>query len=69
MLNLQINIPNIVVEWLTLLLRIWEVLDSNLGLQTGYHKVFGVIWFSGYTGATASKVTLACLPLKLSKTQ
>jgi hypothetical protein len=24
------------VEWLTLLLRIREVLDSNLGLETGY---------------------------------
>jgi hypothetical protein len=27
-------IPNIVAEWLTLLLYIWEVLGSNLGPQT-----------------------------------
>jgi hypothetical protein len=27
---------NIVVEWLTLLLHIWEVLGLNLGLETGY---------------------------------
>jgi hypothetical protein len=27
---------NIVVEWLALLLRIWKVSDSNLGLETGY---------------------------------
>jgi hypothetical protein len=25
-----------VVEWLPILLRIWEVPDSNLGLESGY---------------------------------
>jgi hypothetical protein len=29
-------LPNIVVEWLALLVRIREVPGSNLGLQTGY---------------------------------
>jgi hypothetical protein len=29
-------IPNVVVEWLPILLRIWEVPGSNLGLETGY---------------------------------
>jgi hypothetical protein len=29
-------LPNIVVEWLTLLLRIREVPGSNLGPQTGH---------------------------------
>jgi hypothetical protein len=28
--------PNIVVEWLTFLFRIWEVPGSNLGLESGY---------------------------------
>jgi hypothetical protein len=28
--------PNVVVEWLTLLLRIGEVQGSNIGLKTGY---------------------------------
>jgi hypothetical protein len=28
------------VEWLTFLLRIREVLCSNLGLETGYSEVF-----------------------------
>jgi hypothetical protein len=28
--------PNIVVEWLTFLLRIWDVPGSILGLETGY---------------------------------
>jgi hypothetical protein len=28
--------PNVVVEWLTLLLRLLEVPDANLGLKTGY---------------------------------
>jgi hypothetical protein len=28
--------PNVVIEWLTLLLRIWEVPSSNLGSETGY---------------------------------
>jgi hypothetical protein len=32
----QIILPNIVVEWLTFLLRIREVSGSNLGPQTGY---------------------------------
>jgi hypothetical protein len=35
---------NIVVEWLTLLLRIWEVPGSNIGPVTGYHVRFS--WFS-----------------------
>jgi hypothetical protein len=28
--------PNVVVEWLTLLIHIWEVLGSNLSPETGY---------------------------------
>jgi hypothetical protein len=28
--------PNVMVEWLTLLLCIWEFAGSNLGLETGY---------------------------------
>jgi hypothetical protein len=28
--------PNVVIVWLTSLFRIWEVLGSNFGLQTGY---------------------------------
>jgi hypothetical protein len=27
---------NVVIEWLTLLLRIWEVMGSNLAPKTGY---------------------------------
>jgi hypothetical protein len=38
-------VPNVVVEWLTLLLRIWEVLGSNLGPETGYPDL-GFSWFS-----------------------
>jgi hypothetical protein len=30
------SIPNIVVEWLTLLLPIWKFPGSNLGPETGY---------------------------------
>jgi hypothetical protein len=30
------HILNVVVEWLTLLLRIQQVPGSNLGLETGY---------------------------------
>jgi hypothetical protein len=29
--------PNVVVEWLTLLLRILEDPDSNIGPETGYN--------------------------------
>jgi hypothetical protein len=29
-------LPNVVVEWLTLLLCIWEALGSNLSLEIGY---------------------------------
>jgi hypothetical protein len=36
--------PNILVEWLALLLRIREVPDSNLGLATGYADR-GSSWF------------------------
>jgi hypothetical protein len=38
-----INIPirwNIVVEWLVLVLHIWEVLRANLSLETGYPDRF-----------------------------
>jgi hypothetical protein len=34
--NLKFLLPNFVVEWLTLLLRIREVPRSNLGPETGY---------------------------------
>jgi hypothetical protein len=37
--------PNVVVEWLTLLLRIREVLGSNLGPDIGYTD-WGVSWVS-----------------------
>jgi hypothetical protein len=33
-MNLQAMRPNVMVEWLTLLLHIQEVLDSNLGPET-----------------------------------
>jgi hypothetical protein len=32
----KVPAPNVMVEWLTLLLRIWEVLGSNLSLKAGY---------------------------------
>jgi hypothetical protein len=32
----DIKLPTVVVEWLTLLLRIREVPGSNLGPETGY---------------------------------
>jgi hypothetical protein len=32
--------PNIMVEWLALLLLIWEVPVSYLGPETGYPEVF-----------------------------
>jgi hypothetical protein len=31
-----INELNVVAKWLTLLLCIWEILSSNLGLETSY---------------------------------
>jgi hypothetical protein len=34
--NLYEERPKLAVEWLTLLFRILEILDSNLGLETGY---------------------------------
>jgi hypothetical protein len=37
--------PNVVAEWLTLLLRIREVSDLNLGPETGYLD-WGFSWFS-----------------------
>jgi hypothetical protein len=33
---MQFNSPNVVVEWLTLLLRIRKLSGSNLGPETGY---------------------------------
>jgi hypothetical protein len=33
-------LPNVVVGWLTLLLHILEVVDSNLSLETGYPDRF-----------------------------
>jgi hypothetical protein len=38
--------PNVVVEWLTLLLRIREVPGSNLGPDTGYPDRVFVIFLS-----------------------
>jgi hypothetical protein len=38
------KIPNVIVEWLMLLLRIWEVQDSNISQETGY-PVWGFHWF------------------------
>jgi hypothetical protein len=29
---------NVAIEWLVLLIRIWKVLDSNLGSKTGYSE-------------------------------
>jgi hypothetical protein len=37
--DMKIVQPNVVVEWLTLLLRILEVPSSNLGAETDYPKV------------------------------
>jgi hypothetical protein len=34
--SLDVNLPNVVVEWLTLLLRIPEVPGLILGPETGY---------------------------------
>jgi hypothetical protein len=34
--------PIDVVQWLTLLLRIWEIPGSDLGLETGYSEFFEV---------------------------
>jgi hypothetical protein len=41
--------PNVVVEWLTLLLRIREVPDSNMGLKTGYPGRF-LVFFQSFQG-------------------
>jgi hypothetical protein len=38
----DIDTPKVVVGWSTLLLRISEVSGTNLGLETGYPKVFMV---------------------------
>jgi hypothetical protein len=38
--------PDVVLEWLTLLLRFWEVLSSNLGPETGYPDCF---FFHGFS--------------------
>jgi hypothetical protein len=43
--NVQLYSPNVVIEWLTLLLRILEVSDSNLNPETGYSD-WHVSWFS-----------------------
>jgi hypothetical protein len=43
--NFHKDLLNIVVEWLTLLLCIQEVLGSNLGPETGYPDC-GFSWFS-----------------------
>jgi hypothetical protein len=37
--------PNVMVEWLTFLLRIREVLGSNLGPETGYPERFVVFLY------------------------
>jgi hypothetical protein len=34
--SVKLQLLNVVVKWLTLLLRSWEVLNSNLGLETSY---------------------------------
>jgi hypothetical protein len=36
---------NVVIEWITFLLRIWELLGSYIGPETGYHN-WGVLQFS-----------------------
>jgi hypothetical protein len=38
--------PNVVVEWLTAQLRIWEVWGSNLGLKTGYPNREFLLFYS-----------------------
>jgi hypothetical protein len=41
------TVVEFVVEWLTLLLRIWEVPGSNLGQETGYpEQEFALVFFS-----------------------
>jgi hypothetical protein len=42
---LQYQGSNVVVKWLTLLLRIREIQSSNLGTETGYPD----LRFSGFT--------------------
>jgi hypothetical protein len=41
--------PNVMVEWLALLLRIREVPGSNLGPETGYPDRFFVVFLSPYS--------------------
>jgi hypothetical protein len=43
--SLTYVLPNVTVEWLALLLRIQEVLASNLHQQTGYNN-YGFRYFS-----------------------
>jgi hypothetical protein len=40
-----VQVPNVVVEWLTLLRLILEVPGLNLGLETGHPEIL-VIFFS-----------------------
>jgi hypothetical protein len=42
------EVPNVVVEWLTLLFGIWEVPDSNLGPETGYPRRFSVVFLGPF---------------------
>jgi hypothetical protein len=37
-------VPNVPAKWLALLLHVWEVLGSNLSLETSY-PVWGFSWF------------------------
>jgi hypothetical protein len=51
--------PNIMIEWLTLPLGIWEVLDSNLGPESGYPDC-GFCGFSQYL-----QINAGIIPYKL----
>jgi hypothetical protein len=50
--------PNVMVEWLALLLRILEVPGSNLGPETG-HSDWGFSWFSSIPPGKCQDSTLS----------
>jgi hypothetical protein len=61
--------PKVLVQWLTLLLRIRKVPGSNLGPETGYHYL-GFSWFysvlPGEWRDSISKIRSRLLPSKSS---
>jgi hypothetical protein len=55
--TLNVLSPNVIVKWLTLLLRIQEVPGSNLSPDTGYHD-WGFLWFSSVTPGECCDIVL-----------